>query len=285
MKARMRQTESIGVRLFGSVLRLVLIGLVFWSPGKAQVREAAKKTNVTKAPPSFTGRRVFESRCAACHGANGRGGEHAPDIVTNPDLRSVTDHTLFQIIRDGIPRRGMPGFNFVLTQGQIHQVVVFLRHAAHVESPAAARRRGLTASSGEPKRGEALFFGKAGCGDCHSVGGRGGFLGPDLSGYGRDHSPGRIREAILNPNDNLSRDRQVILATTRDGREFTGVARNEDNFSVQVLDRNGNFHLLMKSDLADLKHQPGSLMPRDYRTRLCPTELEDLVSYLATKEN
>lgn len=281
MKARMRQTESIGVHLFGSVLRLALIALVFPSPGKAQVREAAKKTNVTKPPPGSTGRRVFESRCAACHGVNGRGGEHAPAIVANPNLGAVSDQTLFQIIRDGIPRRGMPGFNFVLTQGQIRQVVVFLRHAAHAESPAATGRRGLTASSGEPKRGEVLFFGEAGCGDCHSVGGRGGFLGQDLSGYGRDHSPRRIREAILNPNDNLSRDRQVVLATTRDGREFVGIARNEDNFSVQLLDRNGNFHLLMKSDLADLKHEPSSLMPRDYSTRLGPTELEDLVSYLA----
>lgn len=285
MKACMRQTESIGVGLFGSVLRLALIALAFWSPGKAQVRKAAEKARVTKPPLGSTGRRVFESRCAACHGVNGRGGEHAPDLVANPNLRAVSDQVLFQIIRDGIPRRGMPGFNFVLTQGQIHQVVAFLRHAAHAESPAATGRRGFATSSGEPKRGEALFFGKAGCGDCHGVGGRGGFLGPDLSGYGGDHSPGRIREAILNPNDNLSRDRQLVLATTRDGREFTGVARNEDNFSVQLLDRNGNFHLLMKSDLADLKHEPGSLMPRDYRARLSPTELEDLVSYLATTEN
>jgi putative heme-binding domain-containing protein len=284
MKARMRQTESISARLLGSVLRLALIALVFPSPGKAQDQEATKKTRVTKPPPASAGRRVFESRCAACHGPNGRGGEHAPAIVVNPNLRAVSDQTLFQIIRDGIPRRGMPGFNSVLTQGQIHEVVVFLRHAAHSESPAATGRRPLTASRGEPKRGEALFFGKAGCGDCHSLGGRGGFLGQDLSGYGRDLSPGIIREAIVNPNHNLSRDRQVVLATTRDGREFTGIARNEDNFSVQLLDRNGDFHLLMKSDLADLKHEPRSLMPHDYSARLSATELEDLVSYLATRQ-
>jgi mono/diheme cytochrome c family protein len=29
--------------------------------------------------------------------------------------------------------------------------------------------------------GEALFFGKAGCGTCHEVNGRGGVMGPDLS--------------------------------------------------------------------------------------------------------
>ena len=33
--------------------------------------------------------------------------------------------------------------------------------------------------------GEALFFGKAACGSCHQVNGRGGVVGPDLSNAGR----------------------------------------------------------------------------------------------------
>ena len=72
-----------------------------------------------------------------------------------------------------------------------------------------------------------------------------------------------------------------MTAVTRDGQQWTGIARNEDNFSIQLLDTKGVFHLIMKSDLASLKREPRSLMPGDYESRLSANELQDLVSYLA----
>src|SRR6266446_2034768 len=47
--------------------------------------------------------------------------------------------------------------------------------------------------------GEALFFGKAGCADCHEVNGRGGVMAPDLSGAGA-RPPEVLRDKILNPD-------------------------------------------------------------------------------------
>ncbi len=220
---------------------------------------------------------MFESHCAACHGLNGRGGEYAPDIATSPRVRGLSDRALLRIIHQGIPRAGMPGFNLTLTQNQIREVVAFLRRAGGKHS--------LPRATGNPKRGEALFFGKAGCGDCHMIRGRGGFLGEDLSDYGPDHSPDAIRDAILKPNNSLLPDQQVVMATTLDGQQWVGLARNEDNFSLQLLDTNGNFHLLMKSNLANLKREPRSLMPSDYGTRLSSSELEDIVDYLASADH
>ena len=72
-----------------------------------------------------------------------------------------------------------------------------------------------------------------------------------------------------------------MTAVTRDGQQWTGIARNEDNFSIQLLDTKGVFHLIMKSDLASLKREPRSLMPDDYGARLSSSELDDLVAYLA----
>src|SRR5256885_9825619 len=37
--------------------------------------------------------------------------------------------------------------------------------------------------------------------------------------------------------------------TTREGLQFTGIARNEDNFSLQLQSLDGAFHLFAKSDL------------------------------------
>src|ERR1043166_5931797 len=59
------------------------------------------------------GRRSFESRCAGCHGLDGRGGERAPDIARNAKVRAHTDAELRKIIHDGVPGTGMPGFRML----------------------------------------------------------------------------------------------------------------------------------------------------------------------------
>ena len=52
------------------------------------------------------GRKVFESRCARCHGADGNGGEMGPSILER--LTTRDDQQLRELIRTGIPQRGMP---------------------------------------------------------------------------------------------------------------------------------------------------------------------------------
>ena len=51
------------------------------------------------------GRRVFASRCAACHGTEGGGGELGPSIVARIPLR--TDADLDAVIREGLSGAGM----------------------------------------------------------------------------------------------------------------------------------------------------------------------------------
>jgi alcohol dehydrogenase (cytochrome c) len=52
------------------------------------------------------GRKVFESRCARCHGADGNGGEMGPPIVLRIGTRD--DGGLAELIHQGVPARGMP---------------------------------------------------------------------------------------------------------------------------------------------------------------------------------
>jgi alcohol dehydrogenase (cytochrome c) len=125
--------------------------------------------------------------------------------------------------------------------------------------------------------GEELFFGKAGCAGCHEVNGRGGVTGPDLSAAGRT-SPEALRAKILNPGDSA----QTIVARMKDGREIQGVGRNEDTFTLQIVDASGQLHLLDKMNLADVRHENRSLMPGDYASRLTPVELQNVIAYLGT---
>jgi len=218
-------------------------------------------------------RETFTSRCASCHGLDGRGGEHAPDIVTSASVRSRSDQALFDVISRGLPRAGMPAFGQLLSPAQIRALVGYLREAAKSGEG--------THVAGDAAKGRALFFGKAGCNQCHMVGGEGGFLGCDLSDFGRHHSPAHIRIAILRPNDHLLPGQEAVAVTTRDGQLWEGMVRNEDNFSLQLLDSAGVFHLVMKSELASFERRPKSPMPDDYGSRLTDSEVDALVSYIA----
>ncbi|MSV31023.1 MAG: c-type cytochrome [Bryobacterales bacterium] len=70
------------------------------------------------------GRAAFQSRCTGCHGVDGNGGEHAPTILTT--LATRNDEELATIIRDGVPRKGMPAFK-ELPPGEVTSLVAFMR--------------------------------------------------------------------------------------------------------------------------------------------------------------
>jgi cytochrome c oxidase cbb3-type subunit III len=262
----MRQAQTIAAFLFAAPW----VVLSWQAPGSGP-RPKERPGDLQRALAKV-GRDAFQSRCAACHGLNGRGGEHAPDIVANPAVRRLTDRALYRIISEGIIPAGMPAFRPLLTSDEIKAVVAYVR-SANGTIPASH----LPGNAG---RGAALFFGRAGCGECHMIAGGGGFLASDLTDYGRDHSPPEIRDAIVHPTADTPPGAATVTVTTQDGRQWTGMARNEDNFSIQLLDAKGVFHLFQKSDLASLKHEPRSLMPGDYGTRLKKAELDDLVSFL-----
>ena len=186
-------------------------------------------------------------------------------------MRQLSNDELFQILKNGVPRKSMPAFGH-LGDASLRSVVAYLRAL-----------QGNTVTrvlSGDSKRGKELFFGKGQCSSCHTVRGQGGFFASDLSDYSSNRSPEVVRDAIVSPNKNLDPRSRVVLATLPNGKTFEGIARNEDNFSVQLLTRDGAFHLFTKSELASLKYRHESPMPADYGTELSSAELDDLVNYL-----
>ena len=67
----------------------------------------------------------------------------------------------------------------------------------------------------------------------------------------------------------------TVVVKTRDGREIRGVRRNEDTFSLQMVDASGQLHLLDKLQLASVAVENTSLMPGDYATRLSAAEIDE----------
>ncbi len=70
------------------------------------------------------GRASFQSRCSVCHGTDGNGGEHASSILAT--LATKNDAELALTIREGVPRKGMPGFK-QLADAEVDVLVSFMR--------------------------------------------------------------------------------------------------------------------------------------------------------------
>jgi alcohol dehydrogenase (cytochrome c) len=69
------------------------------------------------------GRKVFESTCGRCHGADGRGGEMGPAIRAR--LGDYDNERLTSLIHTGLPGRGMPPSTVSTTE--MPQLIAFLR--------------------------------------------------------------------------------------------------------------------------------------------------------------
>ena len=216
------------------------------------------------------GRQLFKNHCAACHGLDGRGGERAPDIATRVAAQRRSDAAIAHSIKAGTPSAGMPAFS-TLDDSNLRALVAYLRFLQG--------RTRVTKLPGDPAQGKLLFFGKARCSECHMLAGAGGFIASDLSSYASTHGPDDLQEAIVNP---AKAGRAAVLTNvaTLGGNKYSGMARNEDNFSLQLQTLDGAFHLFLKSELASIARENTSLMPPDYASILGAEELQDLIALL-----
>lgn len=106
-------------------------GKLFLIPGDARSR-----SNPVTADPDIlaAGQKDYNARCLVCHGENGKGattlGMHmyprAADL-TAVRTQGKEDGALFWIIQNGLPHTGMPGWQGVLSDDQIWQVVTYVR--------------------------------------------------------------------------------------------------------------------------------------------------------------
>jgi putative heme-binding domain-containing protein len=125
------------------------------------------------------------------------------------------------------------------------------------------------------------------------VQGRGGVLGPDLSHVGEARSVLYLIDSIREPSKELTSGTldpnnhyglplvyDTVTVVTADGQKVVGVAKNEDTFSVQLLDTNQRLQFFLKKNVKEVVHERKSLMPVYAESVLKPTELQDLVAYL-----
>ena len=216
------------------------------------------------------GAKLFTNSCAGCHGPRGEGGR-GPNLRNRGAWHTLDEDELFQTIQKGVPGADMPATN--LPDPQIWQLAAFVRALG---APAIEFK-----PTGDVAAGEALFWGKAECGNCHRILGRGGMSGPDLSNVGALRPVDQIRQAILDPDADGFPGYRGVTAVTKKGQTISGVARNRTNYSVLILDNKGELHLLPMTEIRDLKLSEHSPMPAYYKQRLTRQELDNVIAYLS----
>lgn len=214
------------------------------------------------------GKVIFESRCAACHGLNGGGGR-GPDLRRHKLTHASDEATLAVVIGNGIPP-GMPAAAFDLSPEELGNVAAFVRSLSSV-SPEKL--------PGDSERGR-LIYNRVGCASCHILDGDGTAIGPDLTGVASRRGASQIRATMIDPAKTLPDGFLLIEAVTSSGKTIRGIRLNEDTFTIQMRDLQGDFHTFRKSELSQLnKLRNRTIMPA-FGSTLSASELDDVVAYL-----
>ena len=225
-----------------------------------------------------TGRKQYLAHCVGCHGDDGTGGGHGPDIVNVSEPLGVSKSAVTNIILKGIADEGMPAFQIPAAEAAAIAAYVMILKMPPADGAAAGNP-----APGDPAAGEHYFTGKGNCTSCHMVRGRGGVLGPDLSNLAHDRKLTQIEQALADPGAPLRGggheqvSYRAVSVRLHNGETLRGVAKNESAFDLQLLGVDGKLHLLLK-DQIDQTVAEKSLMPKVDATG---GELRDLLAYLS----
>jgi len=214
---------------------------------------------------------LYRALCADCHGMDARG-------VRAPDLTQVwasgrTDDGLFKTVRNGVPGTEMPANPLPgMADQEVWQILAYLRTLA------------ATAPNDPPKgnaeHGQQVF--RANCATCHRVNGTGGRLGPDLSRVGASRTRDMMVKQIRGATEDFRPGYEPVTITGSDGQAIHGVKKNEDNFSVQIMDTRERIQGYEKDKMKSVTDDTKSAMPVYGPDRLSEGDLDDVIRYLQT---
>src|SRR5262249_4802216 len=116
----------------------------------------------------------------------------------------------------------------------------------------------LTKKSGDATAGKLVF--KAQCAKCHTHGGEGTAIGPDLTGMAV-HTKEHLLTDILDPSRSVEGNFRVYLVTTKAGTVVTGLLASESRTAVELIDAEAKRQTILRADIDERVASAKSLMP------------------------
>ncbi len=132
--------------------------------------------------------------------------------------------------------------------------------------------------TGDAERGKAVFSRL--CAACHKFAGLGHEVGPDLAAL-TDLTPEALSIAILDPNREVDARYAGYTAALKDGRLLSGLIAGETASAITLKRQEGQSDVILRADLDELATSGQSLMPEGLENDLKPSELADLIAFVA----
>lgn len=134
----------------------------------------------------------------------------------------------------------------------------------------------------DPAAGRRIFFhpNGPGCFKCHTIDGRGGRVGPDLSRAVGTMNRIQLIQSILEPSREISPQYVTWSFELADGRVVTGMVVHENEGKTVVGDAEGKLAEIKTIDIVTRVPQKVSVMPDKLADRMTLQELRDLIAFL-----
>jgi len=145
---------------------------------------------------------------------------------------------------------------------------------------AAEYKKLFLSRGGDPVKGWKLFDAK--CAQCHTIYGRGGNVGPDITGVGRDNLD-LLLSNVLDPSLVIGKPYYVYVARKKHGTSVSGLLVEDSDRQVVLKDPTGQF-VVPRSELARLVQQNISMMPEGLENTMSKDEFCDLIAFLLTRQ-
>ena len=120
------------------------------------------------------------------------------------------------------------------------------------------------------------------CISCHQINGEGVDFGPKLSEIGAKLGKDALYDAILEPSAGISFGYEAWAITFKNGDEVLGLLASETEDEIAVKIQGGLVTKYKKASVAKRELLKQSIMPEGLAANLTPSELIDLVEYLAS---
>ena len=129
--------------VFVLLFTILILAILSCSDGSKPANVVGNSVNVSPVNtplPAATidelasGRKLFSINCANCHKENGTGGEVViegtklkPDDLTSAKIKGFSDDKIIRYMVNGVEDEGMPSFKEKLSEGEMRDVVKFIR--------------------------------------------------------------------------------------------------------------------------------------------------------------
>ena len=160
--------------------------------------------------------------------------------------------------------------------------LVFASKGSTGQTTIAATKAILGRGTVNPKRGEAIFFGRGTCFACHRVNGRGVAVGPELAGISKRRDPHYLVEAILNPDAYIVEGYQQTSLEMKGGRKLFGMIQEETAISINLVLLTGEQITVPTEDLKKRSDAKKSGMPASFVYTLSPQDVADVTAWTLT---